>query len=86
MYSYARHRLQEIEKQVRYMHDLERQFTQNRVTSLHNEAAAKNLPEVQRELLEGRYQIFVLARRLRHQLRSVCPANAPACSPFSMNT
>jgi hypothetical protein len=57
MYSYARHRLQEIEKQVRYMHDLERQFTQNRVTSLHNEAAAKNLPEVQRELLEGRYNI-----------------------------
>jgi hypothetical protein len=24
---------------------------------LHNEAAAKNLPEVQRELLEGRYNI-----------------------------
>lgn len=57
MFSYARHRLQEIEQQVTYMYNLERQFTQNRVTSLHNEAAAKNLPEVQRELLEGRYNI-----------------------------
>lgn len=39
------------------MYNLERQFTSNRVTSLHNEAAAKNVPEVQRELLEGRYNI-----------------------------
>ena len=39
------------------MYNMERQFQQNRVTTLHNEAAAKNLPEVQRELLDGRYNI-----------------------------
>ena len=57
LFNFAKTRIKEIENWVSICFKAEKQIDQQRVTKLDNEAAAKSVPEVQKELLDGRYKI-----------------------------
>ena len=76
LFNFAKTRIKEIERWVSICFKAEKQIDQQRVTKLDNEAAAKSIPEVQKELLDGRYKIK-LRDELPYQQKIVKMAQEP---------
>ena len=57
MFNFAKKRIKEIEKWVEFCYMNDKAIDQQRITKLDNEGAAQTVPKIQKELLQGRYQI-----------------------------
>lgn len=59
MFGFAKQRIQEIEQEVEQQQTMMKKVQHKRVTKLHNEGLAKTVPQIQKELLLGKYSIHL---------------------------